>query len=58
MAYFRIEVMDEKGKIIELRHVDLLARTVEQALHSVVVNRIRREAKERGYGFRVKREDS
>lgn len=57
MAFFRVEVLNDKGKTIELRHVDLPALTVQQALNSAVVNKIKKEARARGYGFRVKRED-
>lgn len=58
MAFFRLEIFNEKGKTIELRHIDLPGiRTVEKALQSAYVNRVKRDARERGYGFRVKRED-
>lgn len=58
MSFFRLEMFDEKGKVQELRHVNLSGvHTVEKALQSAVVGKLKREARLRGFGFRVKRED-
>ena len=57
MSFFRCEIFDEKGKIVELRHVQLSVGSVNQALQSAVVNKLKKSARERGFGFRVKRED-
>ena len=55
--FFRLEIFDEKGKIIEVRHVEISVGTVQQALQSKVVNKVKKSARDRGFGFRVKRED-
>ena len=57
MAFFRLELFNEKGKVVEMRHVQLSCSTVMQALQSAVVNKVKKDARNRGYGFRVKRED-
>lgn len=57
MAFFRLEIFDEKGKIMEVRHVQLSCSTVMQALQSAVVNKVKKDARNRGFGFRVKREE-
>ena len=57
MPFFRVEVMDTKGKTIEIRHVELGVKSVALALNSALVNKIKREAKANGYGFRVKLEE-
>jgi hypothetical protein len=58
MSFFRLEIFNEKGRTIELRHINLPGvTTVEKALVSKYVNNIKRDARERGFGFRVKRED-
>ena len=57
MPFFRIEVMDAKGKIIEMKHVDLDCKTVGQACNSAKVNKLKKDARAMGYGFRVKLEE-
>lgn len=57
MAWFRVEVMNEKGKVIELLHVDLPATSVMQALNTSKVKKIKKEARFQGMGFRVKLEE-
>lgn len=58
MAFFRLELFDEKGKVVEMRHIQLSGcGSVQKALQSAVVNKLKKEARERGYGFRVRRED-
>jgi hypothetical protein len=57
MSWFRVEVLGQNGKMIEVKHVDLPCHTVGQALNSAVVNKIKKEAKYQGLGFRVKLEE-
>jgi hypothetical protein len=57
MSWFRVEVLGVNGKMIEVKHVDLPCHTVGQALNSSVVNKIKKEAKFQGMGFRVKLEE-
>lgn len=57
MAWFRVEVLGENGKMVEVRHVELKCTTVGQALNSREVNRIKKDAKHQGMGFRVKLEE-
>ena len=57
MPFFRVEVLGANGKMIEVKHVDLKAITVMQALQSKEVNKIKKDAKEQGFGFRVKLEE-
>lgn len=57
MPFFRVEVMDAKGKIIEMRHVELECKTVGQACNSTKVNKLKKDARQMGFGFRVKLEE-
>lgn len=50
---FKIEVLNEKGEVIEYRYVDVSESTVEQALDTLVVKKIKRDAKSHGLGFRI-----
>lgn len=57
MPFFRVEVMDIKGKIVEMRHVELDCKTVGQACNSAKVNKLKKDARYMGFGFRVKLEE-
>ena len=57
MPFFRVEVLGPNGKMIEVKHVDLNAKSVMQALQSKEVNKIKKDARLEGYGFRVKLEE-
>ena len=57
MPFFRVEIMDEKGRIVEMKHVELQAKSVMTALQSKEVNKIKKDARGHGYGFRVKLEE-
>jgi len=58
MSFFRLEMLNEKGTIVDSRHVNIpKCHTVDEALQDTITIRWKREAKERKLGFRVKRED-
>ena len=47
----------KNGKIVEMKHVDLDCKTVGQACNSAKVNKLKKDARAMGYGFRVKLEE-
>lgn len=55
--YFRCEIFDEKGRIIEQRHVQVPVGGVEDATKNDKVQRLKKKATQQGFGFRVKREE-
>jgi hypothetical protein len=58
MSFFRLELLDKAGKIVDTLHVNIQNRhSVDDALQDGYVKKVQRDAKERGLGFRVKRED-
>lgn len=59
MPFFLLEMYDDKGKVIEKRHINMDGvNTVEKALKHVRAMKMKREAMVRGFAFRCKREDS
>ena len=55
--YFKCEIFDNKGKIIEERHVQVSAGGVEDATKNEKVQVLKKKAQQQGFGFRVKRMD-
>lgn len=55
--FFRLETFDNGGKILDKRHVEISCGDVDAAQKSEVVLKAKAEAKKRGLGFRIKRED-
>jgi len=55
--FFKCEIFNDKGKIIEERHVQVSAGGVEDATKNEQVQKLKKKAAQQGVGFRVKRED-
>jgi len=55
--YFKCELFDGKGKIIEERHVQVAAGGVEDATKNEKVQALKKKAGQQGFGFRVQRMD-
>jgi len=55
--FFKCEIFNEKGKIIEERHVQVSVGGVEDATKNEKVQALKKKAYQQGFGFRVKRED-
>ena len=53
--YFRCELFNKDGKIIEERHVQVAAGGVEDATKNEKVQKLKKKAQQQGFGFRVKR---
>jgi hypothetical protein len=54
MPIFRVEIYDKDGKTIEQRDMDIPAKTVQEAMRTRTIMRLRQEIKSE-YGFRVRR---
>ncbi len=55
MARFKIEVLNGKGKVVEIRDITLpKIKTVRQVTHCAYVNRIRRGILEQSFGLQIK----
>jgi hypothetical protein len=54
MPHFRVEVLGKEGKIVETKHIEIRESVVDKALAESKVERLKREAKAQGFGFRVK----
>lgn len=55
--YFRCEIFNDKGKIIEERYVQVSVGGVEDATKNEKVQALKKKAYQQGFGFRVKRCD-
>lgn len=55
--YFRCQLFDDKGKIIEERHIEVSVGDVSDAAKNEKVMALKKKATQQGFGFRVKRED-
>lgn len=55
--FFRCEIFNDKGKIIEERHVQVSVGGVEDATKNEKVQALKKKAMNMGFGFRVKRCD-
>jgi len=55
--YFKCELFNEKGKIVEERHVEVSVGGVEDATKNDKVQKLKKKARDQGFGFRVKRMD-
>lgn len=56
--YFKCELFDEKGKIIEERHIEVTAGSVDDATKNEKVQALKKKARNQGFGFRVQRMDN
>jgi hypothetical protein len=56
--FFKCEIFNEKGKIIEERHVEISVGGVTDATKNEKVQKLKKKAYQQGFGFRVKREDN
>ena len=56
--YFKCEIFNDKGKIIEERHIEVNVGDVNDATKNEKVAKLKKKAQQQGLGFRVRREDS
>lgn len=56
--YFKCEIFNDKGKIIEERHIEVNVGDVNDATKNEKVAKLKKKAQQQGFGFRVKREDN
>ena len=56
--YFKCEIFNDKGKIIEERHIEVNVGDVNDATKNEKVAKLKKKAQQQGFGFRVRREDS
>lgn len=52
--YFKCELFNKDGKIVEERHVQVSAGGVEDATKNEKVQVLKKKAAQQGFGFRVK----
>ena len=55
--FFKCEIFNDKGKIIEERHVEISVGGVTDATKNEKVIALKKKAQQQGFGFRCKRED-
>ena len=55
--FFKCQLFDGAGKIIEEKHMQVSAGGVEDATKNEKVQALKKKAQQRGLGFRVKRID-
>jgi hypothetical protein len=55
--FFKCQVFDKDGKIIEERHVQISVGGVEDATKNEQVQKLKKKAMNMGFAFRVKREE-
>lgn len=53
MPHFRVEVLGKEGRIIETKCIEIRGSVVDKALAECKVDKLKREAKAQGFGFRV-----
>ena len=56
--YFKCEIFNGDGKIIEERHIEVSVGDVSDAAKNEKVAKLKKKAYQQGFGFRVKREDN
>lgn len=56
--YFKCEIFNDKGKIIEERHIEVNVGDVNDATKNEKVAKLKKKAQQQGFGFRVRREDN
>lgn len=56
--YFKCEIFNGDGKIIEERHIEVSVGDVNDATKNEKVAKLKKKAYQQGFGFRVKREDN
>ena len=56
--YFKCEIFNDNGKIIEERHIEVNVGDVNDATKNEKVAKLKKKAQQQGLGFRVRREDS
>jgi len=56
--FFKCELFNEKGKIVESRHIEVSVGGVEDATKNEKVLKLKKKARDQGFGFRVKKEDN
>lgn len=57
MSFFKCEIFNKDGKIIEERHIEVSVGDVNDATKNEKVAKLKKKAYQQGFGFRVKRED-
>jgi hypothetical protein len=55
--YYKCEIFDKNGKIIEERYVEVPVGDVSDATKNVNVMILKKKAQNQGFGFRIKRKD-
>jgi hypothetical protein len=53
--FFKCELFDQNGKIIEERHVQISAGGVTDATKNEQVQKLKKKASQQGFGFRVQK---
>lgn len=56
--YFKCQLFTDKGKIVEERHIEVSVGGVEDATKNEKVLKLKKKAKDQGFGFRVQRMDN
>lgn len=56
--FFKCEMFNDKGKIIEERHIEVKVGDVSNAAKNEKVAAMKKKALQQGLAFRVKREDN
>jgi hypothetical protein len=57
MMFFKCELFNKDGKIIEERHIEVKVGGVEDAVANDKVKALKKKAAQQGFGFRVKMEN-
>lgn len=60
MPHFKIEILSKDGmqlKVIETKYIEIKEDTVDKALAENKVEKLKKEAKNQGFGVRVKLEE-
>lgn len=58
MSFFKCEIFNDKGKIIEEKHIEVNVGDVNDATKNEKVAKLKKKTQQQGFGFRVRREDS
>jgi len=56
MAYFIVSVLGRENKVIEQKKLDIAAETAEEAMNDPKVVKLKKEAKNQGFGFSINRQ--
>jgi uncharacterized GH25 family protein len=51
--FFKCEIFNKEGKIIEERHIEVKVEDVSDAAKNEKVTTMRKKAQQQGFGFRV-----